>query len=72
MQVRLRIRRCDILVGDVTPVGNVAMKGKMLPNGNVMYGLGIASEAMTAERVLPVANIRNVKEDAGCLMRLFC
>jgi len=53
--VRLRIRRCDIFVGDVTPVGNVAMKGKLLPNANVMYELGIASEAMTAERVLAVA-----------------
>lgn len=53
--VRLRIRRCDIFVGDVTPVGSVAMKGKLLPNANVMYELGIATESMTADRVLAVA-----------------
>lgn len=53
--VRLRIRRCDIFIGDITPVGNVALKGKLLPNANVMYELGIASEALTAERVLAVA-----------------
>ena len=46
--VRIKIRRCDIFVGDVTPVGNVAMKGKLLPNANVMYEMGVATECMHA------------------------
>lgn len=53
--VRIKIRRCDIFVGDVTPVGNVAMKGKLLPNANVMYEMGIATECMQADRILAVA-----------------
>lgn len=53
--VRIKIRRCDIFVGDVTPVGNVAMKGKLLPNANVMYEMGIATESMQANRIIAVA-----------------
>lgn len=53
--VRIKIRRCDIFVGDVTPVGNVAMKGKLLPNANVMYEMGVATECMHADRILAVA-----------------
>lgn len=53
--VRMKIRRCDIFVGDVTPVGSVAMKGKLLPNANVMYEMGIATECMTPDRILAVA-----------------
>lgn len=53
--VRMKIRRCDIFMGDVTPVGNVALKGKLLPNANVMYEMGIATETMTADRILAVA-----------------
>lgn len=53
--VRMKIRRCDIFVGDVTPVGNVAMKGKLLPNANVMYEMGVATECMYADRILAVA-----------------
>lgn len=53
--VRIKIRRCDIFVGDVTPVGNVAMKGKLLPNANVMYEMGLATECMKADRILAVA-----------------
>lgn len=53
--VRIKIRRCDIFVGDVTPVGNVAMKGKLLPNANVMYEMGVATECMQADRILAVA-----------------
>ena len=53
--VRIKIRRCDIFVGDVTPVGSVALRGKLLPNANVMYEMGIATESMTADRVLAVA-----------------
>lgn len=53
--VRIKIRRCDIFVGDVTPVGNVAMKGKLLPNANVIYEMGAATECMQADRILAVA-----------------
>lgn len=53
--VRIKIRRCDIFVGDVTPVGNVSMKGKLLPNANVMYEMGVATECMRADRILAVA-----------------
>lgn len=53
--VRIKIRRCDIFVGDVTPVGNVAMKGKLLPNANVIYEMGVATECMQADRILAVA-----------------
>ena len=53
--VRIKIRRCDIFVGDVTPVGNVAMKEKLLPNANVMYEMGVATECMHADRILAVA-----------------
>lgn len=53
--VRIKIRRSDIFVGDVTPVGNVSLKGKLLPNANVMYEMGVATECMTANRILAVA-----------------
>ena len=53
--VRMKIQRCDIFVGDVTPVGNVVMKGKLLPNANVMYEMGIATECLTADRIIAVA-----------------
>lgn len=52
--VRMKIQKCDIFVGDVTPVGNVAMKDKLLPNANVMYEMGIATESMTADRIIAV------------------
>ena len=61
--VRIKIRRCDIFVGDVTPVGNVAMKGKLLPNANVMYEMGIATECMQADRILAVAMKGEWKEE---------
>lgn len=53
--VRLKIRRCDIFVGDVTPVGSVVKKSKLLPNANVMYEMGMATECMNADRILAVA-----------------
>lgn len=53
--VRIKIKRCDIFVGDITPVGNVAMKGKLLPNANVMYEMGVATESMQPDRILAVA-----------------
>lgn len=53
--VRIKIRRSDIFVGDVTPVGNVSLKGKLLPNANVMYEMGVATECMSADRILAVA-----------------
>ncbi len=53
--VRIKIRRCDIFVGDVTPIGSVAMKSKLLPNANVMYEMGVATECMQADRILAVA-----------------
>ena len=61
--VRIKINRCDIFVGDVTPVGNVAMKGKLLPNANVMYEMGIATECMHADRILAVAMKGDWKEE---------
>lgn len=53
--VRIKIRRSDIFVGDVTPVGNVKRRKKLLPNANVMYEMGLATECMAPERVLAVA-----------------
>ena len=53
--VRMKIQKCDIFVGDVTPVGNVSLKNKLLPNANVMYEMGIATESMTADRIIAVA-----------------
>lgn len=53
--VRLKIQKCDIFVGDVTPVGNVSLKSKLLPNANVMYEMGIATECMKADRIIAVA-----------------
>lgn len=61
--VRIKIRRCDIFIGDVTPVGNVAMKGKLLPNANVMYEMGVATECMSANRILAVAMKGDWKEE---------
>lgn len=53
--VRIKIRRSDIFVGDITPVGNVSLKGKLLPNANVMYEMGVATECMSADRILAIA-----------------
>ena len=53
--VRMKIQKCDIFIGDITPVGNVSLKSKLLPNANVMYEMGIATECMSADRVLAVA-----------------
>ena len=53
--VRIKIRRSDIFVGDVTPVGSVLGKEKLLPNANVMYEMGVATEVMTADRIIAVA-----------------
>lgn len=53
--VRMKIQKCDIFVGDVTPIGNVSLKSKLLPNANVMYEMGIATESMTADRIIAVA-----------------
>ena len=53
--VRIKIRRSDVFVGDVTPVGNVSLKGKLLPNANVMYEMGVATECMKPDRILAVA-----------------
>lgn len=53
--VRIKIKRSDIFVGDVTPVGNVSLKSKLLPNANVMYEMGVATECMSADRILAVA-----------------
>lgn len=53
--VRMKIHSCDIFVGDITPVGNVALKEKLLPNANVMYEMGIATECLSAEQIIAVA-----------------
>lgn len=53
--VRMKIQKCDIFIGDVTPIGNVSLKSKLLPNANVMYEMGIATESMTADRIIAVA-----------------
>ena len=53
--VRMKIQKCDIFIGDVTPIGNVSLKSKLLPNANVMYEMGVATESMTADRIIAVA-----------------
>lgn len=60
-EVRMMIRRCDIFIGDVTPVGNVAFRSKLLPNANVMYEMGIATETMSADRIIAIAMAGNWK-----------
>lgn len=61
--VRIKIRRSDIFVGDVTPVGNVKKKKKLLPNANVMFEMGLATECMSPDRVLAVAKEGAWKEE---------
>lgn len=61
--VRIKIRRSDIFVGDVTPVGNVKRKTKLLPNANVMYEMGLATECLHASRILAVALKGDWKEE---------
>lgn len=55
--VRQKIRMCDIFVGDVTPVGiySTSKGRKYVPNSNVMFELGIATETMCPENVFAVA-----------------
>lgn len=53
--VRMKIQSCDIFVGDITPVGNVALKEKLLPNANVLFEMGIATECLSAEQIVIVA-----------------
>lgn len=53
--VRMKIQSCDIFIGDITPVGNVALKEKLLPNANVMFEMGIATECLSAEQIIAVA-----------------
>lgn len=53
--VRMKIQQCDIFIGDVTPVGVVNGKDKLLPNANVMYEMGIATECLTANQIIAVA-----------------
>lgn len=61
--VRIKIKRSDIFVGDVTPVGNVKRKTKLLPNANVMYEMGVATECLHASRILAVALRGDWKEE---------
>ena len=55
--VRQKIRMCDIFVGDITPVTSYqsGKNEKKVPNSNVMYELGIATESMGAENIIVVA-----------------
>lgn len=53
--IRIKIHRSDIFVGDVTPVGLVNEKSKLLPNANVMFEMGLATECMSPDRILAVA-----------------
>ena len=53
--VRMKIQRCDMFVGDITPVGKVDNKAKLLPNANVIFELGIATQSLTADRIIAVA-----------------
>ena len=53
--VRMKIQASDIFVGDVTPVGKVKYKHKLLPNANVLYEMGVATEVMSADRIMAVA-----------------
>ena len=58
----MKIQKCDIFIGDVTPIGNVSLKSKLLPNANVMYEMGIATESMTA-----VKRLKRAGADASVL-----
>ena len=61
--VRIKIKRSDIFIGDVTPVGKVNAKEKLLPNANVMYEMGVATECMHAIRIMAVALEEKWKEE---------
>ncbi len=61
--IRIKIRRSDIFVGDVTPVGLVNEKSKLLPNANVMFEMGLATECMSPNRILAVAMDGDWKEE---------
>lgn len=53
--VRMKIQSCDLFIGDVTPVGKVKYRKKVLPNSNVLYEMGVATEVLSAERIIAVA-----------------
>ena len=53
--VRMKIQSCDLFIGDVTPVGKVKYKRKVLPNANVLYEMGVATETLSADRIIAVA-----------------
>lgn len=61
--VRIKIRRSDIFIGDITPVGKVDHKEKSLPNANVMFEMGLATECMSPSRILAVAKEGDWKEE---------
>lgn len=61
--VRIKIRRSDIFVGDITPVGKVDDKDKNLPNANVMFEMGLATECMSPNRILAIAKEGDWKEE---------
>lgn len=53
--VRMKIQSCDLFIGDVTPVGKVKGRKKVLPNANVLYEMGVATEVLSADRIIAVA-----------------
>ena len=53
--VRMKIQSCDLFIGDVTPIGKVKYRKKVLPNANVLYEMGVATEALSADRIIAVA-----------------
>lgn len=53
--VRMKIQSCDLFIGDVTPVGKVKYRQKVLPNANVLYEMGVATETLSADRIIAVA-----------------
>ncbi len=51
-----KIRQCDIFLADVTIIGKTRITKKKLPNPNVMFELGIASEGIGWSNVILVNN----------------
>lgn len=54
-EIQMKIPRCDVFVGDITPVVATA-EGKKLPNANVTFELGYAVAHLGWERVILLAH----------------
>lgn len=52
--IRKKIEKCDIFIGDVTPI--ISTDNKKIPNPNVMLELGYAWSQKGADRILMILN----------------